>query len=259
MTPASLVAAAPPSTWAVLSLAYVGVGAVVAAHLGRRGHGFGTACAALPCWPLLLGLVGKEPPAAQAGSGALEELERDLVRARHHGQPQPQPQPQSSSTHARPSAPAARTLGPNAARIDACLATLAEALAEARAEPESAPALVGLGGQPLAGLARALHRADLRLARADRLIAQTEAHGSTLGAPASPGLSQALGELRHARSHSQAELEAILDSLMQLRVQIGLHVLAGDVAPVRERLGELEARVAALAELSSMGSARGVS
>jgi hypothetical protein len=58
--------------------------------------------------------------------------------------------------------------------------------------------------------------------------------------------------LRRAREHAHRELEAVLAGLLQLRVQLGLFTLAGESEPVRERLAELEARVAALAELSSV-------
>jgi len=46
--------------------------------------------------------------------------------------------------------------------------------------------------------------------------------------------------------------------LLSVRVQIGLHALTSPatVAPVRERLAELETRVAALAELSSFDAGR---
>lgn len=197
-----------PSLWATLALGYLGAGTALAWHLGRKGHGFGVTSSALVCWPLLLGLIGRPPPSA--------ELRLDP----------------------RPSA------GPNATRIDACVRTLGEGLAETHS-----------GGSPLvdpaqlAKLAEALHGADGRIARVDRLLRETEAQRELIRDAA---VEAALARLRSARAHAHGELEAVLAGLVQLRVQLGLFTLAGESEPVRERLAELQARVTALAELSSV-------
>lgn len=207
-----------PSLWATLSLGYVAVGAAMAWHLARRGHGLGTATSALACWPLLLGLVGRPAP-----SGAELDLDAPWPRAK----------------------PGGEAGGPYGARIDSCLGSLREALND--------EALRGgedlLGPAQIGKLAEVLHRADLRIARVDRLIAETRRQGEW---GQDGGLEQAVAGLVRARDHSRRELEAVLSGLLQLRIQLGLFALAGDAGPVRERLGELEARVAALAELSSM-------
>ena len=195
-----------PSLWVVLALGYLGTGAAIAWHLGRRGHELGVTASALACWPLLLGLVGRAPPDA--------ELRFD-------------PRPSS---------------GPNAARIDACIRTLAQGLAETvEAGLIDAPALRKLADE--------LHRADDRIARVDRLLRETEVQRELVQ---DASVEAAMTTLRRAREHAHRELEAVLAGLLQLRVQLGLFALAGESEPVRERLAELEARVAALAELSSV-------
>ncbi|MFO7566307.1 MAG: hypothetical protein R6X02_26930 [Enhygromyxa sp.] len=199
-----------PSLWATLALGYLGAGAAIAWHLGRKGHGLGVTSSALACWPLLLGLIGRPPPSA--------ELRLDA----------PRPSP-----------------GPNATRIQACVRTLSEALAETR--ETSGPALIDPA--QLARLAEALHGADDRIARVDRLLRETEAQRELIR---DVSLEAAITRLRSAREHAHAELEAVLAGLVQLRVQLGLFTLAGESEPVRERLAELQARVAALAELSSV-------
>jgi hypothetical protein len=198
-----------PSLWATLALGYLGIGATMAWHLGRNGHGFGVTSSALACWPLLLGLVGRAPPSS--------ELHFD----------------------ARPSP------GPNATRIDACMRSLAEGLSETL--ESGGPPLID--GAQLAKLADALHRADGRIARVDRLLRETEAQCQLVR---DASVDAAVARLRSAREHARNELEAVLAGLLQLRVQLGLFTLAGESEPVRERLAELEARVAALAELSSV-------
>src|SRR5690606_37894588 len=123
-----------PSLWATLALGYLGAGATIAWHLGRKGHALGVTSSALVCWPLLLGLIGRPPPST--------ELRLD-----------PRPSP-----------------GPNAARIDACVRTLSEGLAETR--ETDGPALID--AEQLIALADALHGADGRIARVDRLLRETE-------------------------------------------------------------------------------------
>ncbi|HVI03253.1 MAG TPA: hypothetical protein VM869_31370 [Enhygromyxa sp.] len=207
---AELQLARVPSLWATLTLGYLGVGTAIAWHLGRKGHGLGVTSSALACWPLLLGLIGRAPP-----SDAL----RFDPRPPAHG-------------------------GPNATRIDACMRTLAEGLAETLETGGTAL----IDATQLAKLADALHRADGRIARVDRLLRETEGHL----VPRDASIEAAMARLRSARERAHAELEAVLAGLIQLRVQLGLFTLAGESEPVRERLAELEARVAALAELSSV-------
>jgi hypothetical protein len=204
-----------PSLWATLMLGYLGVGAAMAWHFGRRGHGLGTSTAALACWPLLVGLVGRAPP------------RRDL----------------DLGTGYEP--------GPNRARIYVCVAGLRQGLLD-----DLGDAVVGtplLESAQLDKLALSLHRADHRLARIDRLLHEIQAQRQ---AAIDPSLEAAIARLCHARDHAARELEAVLAGLVSLRVQLGLFALAGESEPVRERLAELEARVAALAELSSIDLAQ---
>lgn len=196
-----------PSLWATLMLGYLGVGAAMAWHFGRRGHGLGTTTAALACWPLLIGLVGRAPPSRDLDLGAPLEP------------------------------------GPNRARIDACVAGLRQGLHE---ELVGAPLIEAT---QLDKLAQSLHRADHRLARIDRLLLETKTQRHVTSDHA---LEAAIARLCHAREHAARELEAVLAGLVSLRIQLGLFALAGESEPVRERLVELEARVAALAELSSI-------
>lgn len=198
-----------PSLWATLALGYLGAGAAIAGHLGRKGHGLGVTSSALVCWPLLLGLIGRAPPTAEL------------------------------RFESRPGA------GPNATRIDACLRTLTEGLAET---VESGGAAL-IDASQLSTLADALHQADGRIARVDRLLRETEAQRALVH---DASVDAAVARLRSAREHAHRELEAVLAGLLQLRVQLGLFTLAGESEPVRERLAELQARVAALAELSSV-------
>lgn len=211
---AELQLARVPSLWATLTLGYLGVGTAIAWHLGRKGHGLGVTSSALACWPLLLGLIGRTPPPS------------DTLRF------DPRPPPHA---HA----------GPNAARIDACVRTLAEGLAETLESGGSSL----IDAAQLAKLADALHRADDRIARVDRLLRETESQRDLVR---DRSVEAAMVRLRSARERAHAELEAVLAGLIQLRVQLGLFTLAGESEPVRERLAELEARVAALAELSSV-------
>jgi hypothetical protein len=204
-----------PSLWATLMLGYLGVGAAMAWHFGRHGHGLGTSTAALACWPLLIGLIGRAPPT--------RELDLGFPRER----------------------------GPNHARIEAGVAGLRQGLHE-----ELGDALVGaplIEDAQLDKLARSLHRADHRLARIDRLLHETQTQRQAAG---DPSLEAAIARLCQARDHAAHELEAVLAGLVSLRIQLGLFALAGESEPVRERLVELETRVAALAELSSIALAQ---
>lgn len=204
-----------PSLWATLVLGYVGVGASLAWHLGRRGYDLGTATTALACWPLLLGLVNRPPP-----RGDELELERD--------------------DDIKP--------GPNRARIDACIDGLRQGLRDELGERFASAPLIDAAA--LRKLTRSLHRADHRIARVDRLLGETSA--ALAGPTRDASLDAAVVKLRDARDSAAAELEAVLAGLMSLRLQLGLFALAGESEPVRARFGELEARVAALAELSSI-------
>jgi hypothetical protein len=58
--------------------------------------------------------------------------------------------------------------------------------------------------------------------------------------------------LRRARTSAAAEVEAVLEGIVQLRLQIGLRSLAGNSVPVRERLRDLRARLAAVDELAQL-------
>jgi hypothetical protein len=204
-----------PSLWATLMLGYLGVGAAMAWHFGRRGHGLGTSTAALACWPLLLGLIGRAPPQ--------RELELDAARER----------------------------GPNRSRIYTCVAGLRQALQEQLGDARVGTPLIDHA--QLDKLAKSLHRADQRLARIDLLLHETQTQRQVAG---DPSLQAAIARLRDARDHAARELEAVLSGLVSLRIQLGLFALAGESEPVRERLVELEARVAALAELSSVDLAQ---
>jgi hypothetical protein len=207
-----------PSLWTSLTLGYFGVGAAMAWHLGHRGHGLGTATTAVVCWPLLLGLIGRPPPRGELDLGA---------------------EPPGVGEH-----------GPKHARIEACVANLRRGLGEDLRElKESGGGAPLVDAAQLAKLTRSLHRADQRIARVDRLLHESEAQRQLV---ADAALDAAIASLRRARDHAEAELEAVLAGLVSLRVQLGLFALAGEGEPVRERLAELEARVAALAELSSI-------
>jgi hypothetical protein len=104
------------------------------------------------------------------------------------------------------------------------------------------------GPDDLDGLVAALYRADERLALVDRLLESVEPERR----PASGALAQSLVELRRARAAAAAEVEAVLEGLAQLRIQIGLRSLAGNSVPVRERLRDLRARLAAVDELADL-------
>lgn len=200
-----------------LVLGYLGAGAAAGVRLARRGHTLGLVASAVIGWPLLAGVLFGSPIAPTR----------------------------------KPIA------GPFAARIGLGLASLRASLAEARSE---SPIELASPTQ-LASLELALRQADERVASVDRLIAELES-----GSPDSthPGRDfehtrqASLVSLRGAREHAADELEQVLAMLLQVRVQIGLNALAGPamVAPVRERIAELEARVAALTELSSFDTSR---
>ncbi|MCB9754598.1 MAG: hypothetical protein H6713_32075 [Myxococcales bacterium] len=121
------------------------------------------------------------------------------------------------------------------------------------------PAAQGLAGrEDVDALERALYLADRRVALADRMLeelgaaARRRPSARAGEAPVDDDIARGLAALRAARDHAIAELDAVLDAVLQLRIQVGLRTLAGGRLPVQERLQDLQARVAALAELSSL-------
>ena len=124
------------------------------------------------------------------------------------------------------------TVGPFAARIEACFGALRAALAD--------PVAAGVvTAEELVALEAALRRADARIATVDRLLGEEALRGDPLAA-----------QLERARDFAADEVEAVLRGVVQLRVQVGLVALAGDTVPVRGRMRELAARVRAIEELS---------
>jgi hypothetical protein len=134
-----------------------------------------------------------------------------------------------------------RSLGPLGPRIARSVAALRSTLEDPAAAPVDGP-------DDLEGLVSALGRADERLALVDRLIESVTPERT----PASGALAQSLADLQRARANVAAEVEAVLEGLAQLRIQIGLRSLAGDGVPVRERLRDLRARLAAVDELAEL-------
>ncbi len=130
--------------------------------------------------------------------------------------------------------------GPLVARIDAAVDSLRDAMGDPAAVDLDLPA-------DLDRLVAELERADERLAMVDRLVRQIGAHG-----PATPAVAEGLAQLQRARETTTAEIEAVLDGMVQLRLQIGLRSLAGNSVPIRERLRDLRARLAAIDELAAM-------
>lgn len=195
---------------AALLLAYLGLGALAALQLARRGHALGLVASALLGWPLLASLL--------------------FGRA---------PEP-------RPREPIA---GPFAERITSGLAGLQTSLAASAGEP-----LELASPTQLLALAQGLRQADERIAALDRMIAELSSTSAPTSEPYERSRITSLTNLRSARSRAAAELDEVLAMLLALRVQIGLHALSGPAAlvPLRERLAELDARVAALGELSSL-------
>jgi hypothetical protein len=130
-----------------------------------------------------------------------------------------------------PRTPARGPLGP---RIDAALDALEATLRD--------PAAGDVGDDDDTRVLRhALHQADERLALVDRLLADD--------ATADPTVADGVASLRAARDHAAAEIEAVLSALTQLRIQVGLLTLAGNAAPVRDKLRELRMRIGALDEV----------
>lgn len=132
--------------------------------------------------------------------------------------------------------------GPLAPRIAASVESLRITLDDPAAAPMDGP-------DDLDGLITALYRADERLALVDRLLDSMQ---TPEGLPTQGGLAQSLADLRRARAVAAAEVEAVLEGLAQLRVQIGLRSLVGNSVPVRECLRDLRARLAAVDELADL-------
>lgn len=125
--------------------------------------------------------------------------------------------------------------GPYAPRIAAAFAALAETLRE---EPEPVDC-------DLDGLRGAVRRADRRIARVDRLLAEAEAHPEA-------GVQAQVAALRAARLRAAEEIEAVLAEVVRIRIQVGMVALHQEATPVRTRLAELAVRVRALEELNAV-------
>ncbi|MFT4623232.1 MAG: hypothetical protein ACI8PZ_001888 [Myxococcota bacterium] len=118
--------------------------------------------------------------------------------------------------------------GPYSERIGRTFASLRSVLSD--------PAAVDVPWvADLDGLEESLMVADARLALVDRLLADAGSEG---------------GPLRAARHAAGREIEAVIDEVLELRLQVGLVALAGHALPVRDRLRELVARARALHEVS---------
>ncbi len=141
-----------------------------------------------------------------------------------------------------PATPPEPVGGPLVGRIESAFDALATALAD-----PAAGDVASVG--ELAALRRSLVEADRRLALVDGLLAEAPSDPD-------PAVEASLARLRRARAHAASEAEAVLSGVLQLRIQVGLLALAGDALPVRERLVELRARVAALDELSGLEGGR---
>lgn len=130
--------------------------------------------------------------------------------------------------------------GPLSERIVRCAAELRSTMADPRAEN-----IVDL--DDLDELVADLHGADQRVAMVDALIADVRASsGDAPGLPA----------LLSARACAAAEVEAVLQGMVELRLSIGLRSLAGNSVPVQERLGDLRARLGALDEFTAFDLGR---
>ncbi len=126
--------------------------------------------------------------------------------------------------------------GPHAARIDRAVDQVRQALTDADAHHPATE-------HDLTTLAAALHAADARIGRVDRLLSE----------PFTSDAAEVTAErqaLTAARDAATGDLDAVLAGLAQLRLQVGRLTLAGDTTQVGSRLGELRARVQALGELA---------
>ncbi|MBL4687059.1 MAG: hypothetical protein JKY37_20860 [Nannocystaceae bacterium] len=130
--------------------------------------------------------------------------------------------------------------GPLAARIEQC----ARELRATMADPAAADVPVV---DDLDDLVRDLQQADERLGMVDALVADVGG-----ASPAVAGLEA----LRGARARAAAEVEAVLDGMVELRLSIGLRSLAGNAVPVQDRLVDLRARLGALDEIAQFDHPR---
>lgn len=130
------------------------------------------------------------------------------------------------------------TPGPMHGRILQAMAALRDAMNEPGAD-------VLASSGDVDPLTDDLLRADARLVEADRLLAAVISGGQA----SNPGVAEGAAALRNARAAAAAQIEAVLDGAVQLRLQIGLRSLAGNAVPVSERLRDLRGRLAAIEEL----------
>lgn len=124
--------------------------------------------------------------------------------------------------------------GPLCDRIARCAEELRSTMADPRAEN-----IVVV--EDLDELVADLHRADQRVGMVDALVADVRASSAD-----APGLHALLC----ARARAAAEVEAVLQGMVELRLSIGLRSLAGNSVPVQERLVDLRARLGALDEIT---------
>ncbi len=127
-------------------------------------------------------------------------------------------------------------------RIDAAIAGLRGALDHA--DPVFIPP-----GVDLDHLRHAMHRVNARIAWADRMLVECGQH------PPGIELQATLDALQQSRQHAADELDSVLSSLVQLRIQLGLADLAEGNAPVAQCLDEVQSRVDALRALSALSQA----
>ena len=132
--------------------------------------------------------------------------------------------------------PIDRRAGPLGDRIERCAADLRATMADPAAD--DLPIV-----DDLDDLVRDLHGADARLAMVDALL-----HDVGATSPPRP----AIEALSRARARAAAEVQAVLDGMVELRLAIGLRSLAGNTVPVRERLQDLRVRLGAVEEIAAL-------
>jgi len=130
--------------------------------------------------------------------------------------------------------------GPLSDRIARCAEDLRSTMSDPRAENVVVV-------DDLDELVADLHRADQRVGMVDALVIDVRA---------SSGDAPGLGALLDARARAAAEVEAVLQGMVELRLSIGLRSLAGNSVPVQERLGDLRARLGALEEITELDLGR---
>ncbi|MGH1344631.1 MAG: hypothetical protein ACRBN8_23935 [Nannocystales bacterium] len=140
------------------------------------------------------------------------------------------------------SAPELPSAGPLSERIGRCAEDLRATMSDPRAEHVVVV-------EDLDELVADLRRADQRVGMVDALVADVRASSGD-----APGLSALLS----ARARAAAEVEAVLEGMVELRLSIGLRSLAGNTVPVQERLGDLRARLGALDEIAAFDLERSV-